>query len=147
MAAQCNRTSLSAGLAAYSLMALNPRLADNVTAIVPVNSIVELKLPFIRYWFDGLEQTFTKPGGHDTLGLKVVAYALTPEESLCLAELIRESLELEPGTMAAVDMPDSRTVMKVGRCVPTHFSQYMDGDAFASELRFAMTISKTNKIQ
>lgn len=139
MEAPCNRTSLSAGIIVKDLLAGNARLSGRAKAIMAANSITEVPLPFVRYWFEGAAATPDRSGGYDTLLLKTACYAATLEESVILAELVRESLEMK---RARWEDGEGSCITMLG-CSLAGFEQYLDGKAFAAEVHYHMKASFT----
>ena len=124
------KTSLSAGLVIRAMLNANKELAGKVTKIFPI-SIREVELPYISYRRASLEQDITKSGGADTVNIEIICYARTYEESITIAELVREWIEFKTGDASG---------LLLRRCFLVDSTETWADDAYMQRLIFQVKI-------
>lgn len=122
----------------------NGRLMERVTSIVPVNSTDEELNPFVRYWFEGIDNTPEKSGrGHDSLLLRTVCYADTPDEATEIAELVRESID--KASAVWVDDDEPHDTLRLITAQIAHVAQFLDAESYAFEVRYLLKLTNDNR--
>lgn len=89
---QEKRTSLSVGLVVYELLDV-PGVREKVSQIYPVFAFKDAEAPFICYRRVALPGEHTKKAVKDTAQIEVYIIARTYEESVEIAEAVREALD------------------------------------------------------
>lgn len=126
------KTSLSAGVIICDILTKNAavkRIAKKVFPVVTDNA----QLPYIAYRRSRLEHNPTKAGqpGADTVQMDVNCYAATYEESVELAEAVREALDYTKGEKDDLTMRS---------CTLVDGEEFYEDDAFVQGLTFKVQI-------
>lgn len=127
------KTSLSAGDIIYRILKDDSDIDGMVTAIYPVVEPVEAVCPYIAYRRTDLDANPQKAGqpGADTVQIAVNCYALDYEDSVDLAEMVREALDYRTYLLGDLRMRS---------CYLSSSSENIQGDAFVQELIFTIKI-------
>lgn len=126
------KTSLSAGLAVYAMLAGDGGLSGMVTKIFPVVTD-EAELPYIAYRRLSMAQDPVKHGwpGADTVRLQVSCFTASYAEGVRLAESVRRALDGKRYRKEGID---------VRSCVLSDASEDWQDDAFVQHLIFDIKV-------
>ncbi|MCH3980501.1 MAG: hypothetical protein LKE41_01010 [Prevotella sp.] len=119
-----NKTSLSAGIVVRELL---KGITDKVYPIVASNSI----LPYISYRRRSMETMQTKSHPSDMVQIEVSVFTETYEESITLAEKVRERLEYNQKTVDG---------MRMRSCILVDAEEGWESDAYYQTLIFEIKI-------
>lgn len=126
------KTSLSAGVIIRDILTKNDAVMKIAKKVFPV-VIDKALLPYVAYRRSRLEHNPTKAGqpGADAVQIDVNCYAVTYEESVELAEAVREALDYTRGEKDGLIMRS---------CTLIDGEEFYEDDAFVQGLTFRVQI-------
>ena len=126
------RTSLSAGIVIYDILANDADITSRVTKVFPVVED-EAELPYVAYKRSRMEQQPVKQGaGADMATVEVLCFGRTYQESVDLAELVRAALDGRQHTAGGLTMRS---------CTMTDSDETWEDDAYVQQLTFTIKVS------
>ena len=137
---QTNRTILSAGCIIAGMLLEDENVAKLIGGKVVAQLTDEIDLPFVVYRRRRLVQDPTKARfGQpcDTAEISVMCLSETPDESLEIAEAVREALDMKTGEWTD---PASGQTIRMRSCILTDANEDGGDDAYGNELIFTIKI-------